>query len=85
MGTIDQKALNRRKNIEIAARIYLGGENQSSRDQLKLSLMKRQHTAQLLLKAKTPEDEKVLGDFFDMDQDLIKQFLGLLDEPEKSE
>ncbi len=85
MGETDQKALNRKKNIEIAARMYLGGENQSSRDLLTLSLMKRQRTAQVMLKAKTPEKEEVLGELFDMEQDLIKQLLGLSDEPVKSE
>ncbi len=85
MRAIDLKALNRRNNIEIAARMYLGGENQSSIDQLKLSLMKRQRTAQLLLKTNSDQEKKLYGELFDMEQDLIKQLLGLSDDIEKSE
>ena len=98
MGAIDQKALNRHDNIQIAARTTMAARISDKSESgiecdsenpviqnFQLLMLKRKETAVRLLASSHPEEKKYLSDHFDLYQHNIKQLLGLLDEPEKSE
>ncbi len=84
MGAIDLKALNREKNIVIAADMEFEG-GMKLLDQIMPDLISRKATAIALLTVKDPKVLEMLNYDFDHQQAMLMVTLGLMDEPKKSE
>ena len=95
-GTIDQRALNREHNIRIAADSLMAARvNDKSNfglecdsenpfiQQFQILMLKRKEAAKKLLATNNSLEEEYLNNHFDLYQDQIKKYLGLLDEPLK--
>ena len=84
MGAIDLKALNREKNLVIAADTDLeGGLNLLN--SIMPTLIARRGIARKLLVETDTGVRRCLNHDFDMLQAILMNILGLMDEPKKSE
>lgn len=88
MGAIDQKALNREQNIWIAISFTDDSERTTIVNANLWQLLRcRRKVASLLVRWRELEPDTLyeLKNLFDKYQHDIKQLLGLMDEPEKTE